>query len=189
MWRTKRLPVGPIQPGFQPPTTGRQHRRYHRAVYEGNRCAWGSLMNSVVDGFESCKASGRQAHAGSDDHTIVVRRTQLTLHGRLSGFIRPDQTDVGLPSAFGELLHRNRDAGVDLLGGHTWWQSRVRKIHSLWTVAQQQNPHHELSLILARTWRHPLNGITALGLAHWDTLCARNALLTDKKTVKASSTT
>jgi hypothetical protein len=51
------------------------------------------------------------------------------------GFIRPDQTDVSLPTAFSELLQRNRYAGVNLLNGHTWRQSRVRKIHSLWIVA------------------------------------------------------
>jgi hypothetical protein len=42
---------------------------------EGNRRAWGSLVNSVDDGFEYCKTLGRQAHASSDYHTIVARRT------------------------------------------------------------------------------------------------------------------
>jgi hypothetical protein len=42
---------------------------------EGNRRAWGSLVNSVDDGFEYCKTLGRQAHASSDYHTIVPRRT------------------------------------------------------------------------------------------------------------------
>jgi hypothetical protein len=27
------------------------------------------------------------------------------------------------------MLQRNRDAGVNVLSGHTWWQSRVRKIY------------------------------------------------------------
>jgi hypothetical protein len=42
---------------------------------EGNRRAWGSLVNSVDDGFEYRKTLGRQAHASSDYHTIVRRRT------------------------------------------------------------------------------------------------------------------
>jgi hypothetical protein len=42
---------------------------------EGNRHAWGSLVNGVDDGFEYCKASGRQAHASSDYHTIVALRS------------------------------------------------------------------------------------------------------------------
>ena len=83
-----------------------------RPRIEGNRRAWGNLTNSVDDHFEQCKIAGRQAHAGSDDHTIVVRRTELTLHGRSGGFVRADKTNVGLPSAFSELLQRNRDAGV-----------------------------------------------------------------------------
>jgi hypothetical protein len=44
-------------------------------VIERNRRAWGSLMDSVDDGFEYCNALGRQAHASSDYHTIVARRT------------------------------------------------------------------------------------------------------------------
>jgi len=50
------------------------------------------------------------------------------------GFVRPDQAEVALPSMFSELLHRYRDAGVNLLSGHTWWKSRVRKIQKLWIV-------------------------------------------------------
>ena len=67
---------------------------------------------------------------------------------------RPDETEVGIPSAFSELLHRYREAGANLLGGHTWWQSGVRKIHSLRIVAKQQNARHRLSLILASDWPH-----------------------------------
>ena len=32
-------------------------------------------MNSIDDGFEQCKALGRQADAGSNYNTIVARRT------------------------------------------------------------------------------------------------------------------
>jgi hypothetical protein len=39
---------------------------------ESNRRAWGSLVNGVDDGFEYCKAPGRQAHAGSDYHAIIA---------------------------------------------------------------------------------------------------------------------
>jgi hypothetical protein len=53
------------------------------------------------------------------------------LHCRSGGFVRADETNVGLPSAISELLQRNRDAGVHLLNRHTWRQCRVRKIHSL----------------------------------------------------------
>jgi len=112
---------------------------------EGNRRTWGSLTNGVDDSFEYCKVPGRQADAGSDYNTVVARRTELTLYCRSSGFIRPDETNVGLPSTLSELLPRNRDAGVNLFNGHAWWQSGVRKIHSLRIVAQQQNPRHESS--------------------------------------------
>jgi hypothetical protein len=41
---------------------------------ESNRRAWGSLMNSVDDGFKTCKAPRWQADAGSDYNTIIARR-------------------------------------------------------------------------------------------------------------------
>jgi hypothetical protein len=72
-----------------------------------------------------------QAHAASDYHTIVVRRTQLTLHRRSVGFVWEDETNLGLPSAVGELLQHNRDAGANPLCGDSWRQRRVRIIHSL----------------------------------------------------------
>jgi len=46
-----------------------------RPCIEGNGRAWGNLTNNVDERFEHCKIARRQAHAASDDHTIVVRRT------------------------------------------------------------------------------------------------------------------
>jgi hypothetical protein len=42
---------------------------------EGNHRARGGLMNGVDDGFEEGKSPGRQAHAGSDYHTLVGLRS------------------------------------------------------------------------------------------------------------------
>ncbi len=57
------------------------------------------------------------------------------MHHRRSGaFVRPDGTDVGLPSAFSELLHRDGDSCVNLLSGQTRRQSRVRIVHRLRSV-------------------------------------------------------
>jgi hypothetical protein len=95
-----------------------------------------------------------QAHAGSDDNTIVVRRRQMMLHCGSGGLVRAEKNRVGLPSAFGELLERNRDAGVNLFGGHAWRQRRVRKIHSLGYKAQEQNPLRVFS-IASQKYRKP----------------------------------
>src|SRR5262245_54304790 len=89
--------------------------------------------------------------AGARRHRLPHNRSSAKLSDAplsASGFIRPDETNVGLPSVFRELPHRNRDAGVNLFNGRAWWQSRVGKIHSLWIVAQQQNSRHDLSFIL-----------------------------------------
>jgi hypothetical protein len=42
---------------------------------ESNRRLWGSLVDSVDDGFKYCKAPGRQADAGTDYNTIIARRS------------------------------------------------------------------------------------------------------------------
>jgi len=78
-------------------------------------------MNGVDDGFEYRKAPRWQANAGSNYYAVVAPRCQLTLDCRPSGFVRPDEAKVGLPTAFSELFHRNRDTGVYLLSGHTRW--------------------------------------------------------------------
>jgi len=82
-------------------------------------------MNSINDGFEHGKPLGRQADAGSDDDTIIGLQSQQTLDCRTSVFIRPDEANLALPSTFSELLQRNRSAGVNLLGVHAGWQSRI----------------------------------------------------------------
>src|SRR5262249_26455858 len=109
---------------------------------EGNRCDWGSLMNSVDDGFEYCNAPGRQADARSDYDTVVAGRSQQTLDRRSGGFIGPNEANIGLPSACSELLQRSRNTCANLLSGHTWWQSWVGKIDGIRIVADQQNPGH-----------------------------------------------
>src|SRR5262249_23782182 len=120
-----------------------------RAIFgpciEGNRRAWCGPMNSVDDGFEYCKAPGRQAHARSDYDTIVARRSQLTLGRRPSGFIGVNEAHIAFPTPCSKLLERNRNACANLLDGHTRWQSGVGEIHSLRIVANEQNPRHEPS--------------------------------------------
>src|SRR5262249_10679036 len=67
-----------------------------------------------------------------------------------------DVTNVGLPSAISELLHRNRDTSANLLSGHSWWQRRIRKIHSLGS-----RPNSRIRVMssppLAFAWRHLRN--------------------------------
>ncbi len=43
--------------------------------------AWGSLMNSVDDGFEYCNALGRQAHASSDYNTMRKNGISCAIRG------------------------------------------------------------------------------------------------------------
>ena len=69
-------------------------------------------MDSVNDDSNNARPRGGKRTPRSDNHTIIAIRSQLTLHCRASGFIRPDQTEIGLPSAFSELFHRYGDAGV-----------------------------------------------------------------------------
>ncbi len=85
------------------------------ACIEGNCRIRGSLADSVDDDFQQCKVARGQAHAGSDDNTIVVRRRQMMLHCGSGGLVRAEKNRVGLPSAVSELLERNRNAGVNLL--------------------------------------------------------------------------
>ena len=68
-------------------------------------------MDSVNDDSNNATPRGGKRTPRSDNHTIIAIR-QLTLHCRASGFIRPDQTEIGLASAFSELFHRYGDAGV-----------------------------------------------------------------------------
>ena len=69
-------------------------------------------MDSVNDDSNNARPRGGKRTPRSDNHTIIAIRSQLTLHCRASGFIRPDQTEIGPPSAFSELFHRYGDAGV-----------------------------------------------------------------------------
>jgi hypothetical protein len=65
----------------------------------------------------------------STDHDAIEGTSgELELERLCRRFVRGDQAEVGVPSAFGEVLHAERDAGVNLLGVEAGRQGGVREV-------------------------------------------------------------
>jgi hypothetical protein len=98
-------------------------RRKQRVARIGHRAH--APAYDFFNRLEHRKTLRRQADTSADYNTVMVCRSQVTLHRLPSGFIGADEAQIALPSSVRHLLQRKRDARPYLLGAHSAGQSRI----------------------------------------------------------------
>ena len=112
--------------------------------------SWGAVLNAIdAVGADLCTTLRSLSNSNrlpggmrtSTDHDAIEGTSgELELERLCRRFVRGDQAEVGVPSAFGEVLHAERDAGVNLLGVEAGRQGGVREVNGFWLLTDEQHP-------------------------------------------------